>query len=99
MDLAQYNLTKALTCLSEPTRLNIAMHFGRDNPANITRRIYKVLPNESYTNNQYNRILHHLKRMETVGVIAKCGMADLARTQDYELTLLGKEALKIKGYR
>lgn len=98
MNTDDSTLIKALTCLSDPTRLNIANHLGRDNPANIARRLYHLGPDDKILEKHYNRILAHLKRMEKDLVIMKSRMADNARAQDYELTIIGKEAMKKKGY-
>lgn len=98
MNIEDSTLIKALTCLSDPTRLNIASHLGRDNPANITRRLFRIGPNDQIQEKQYNRILKHIQRMEKDQVIMKSRMADNARAQDYELTIIGKEAMAKKGY-
>lgn len=98
MNTDDSTLIKALTCLSDPTRLNIANHLGRDNPANITRRLFKLGPDDKILEKHYNRILKHLKRMESDQVIMKSKMSENARAQDYELTILGREAMQKKGY-
>jgi hypothetical protein len=90
---------KAIVCLTEPTRLNIAMHLGIDNPANITRRIYNIGTKTGYSNIQYNLIIRHLVRMKRNGVIKHSNIIEGTKVRNYELTELGKEALSRKGYK
>lgn len=95
-------IQKAIICLTEPTRLNIATHLGLDNPANICRRIYGISierGKRGYSLNQYNLIMRHITRMKNDGVIHLLNPSKEVKVKNYELTELGKEALTRKGYK